>query len=49
MNINELFELAEEFFDLINPNICEDYVEENEESEIWKLCEEFFEQIGPQI
>ena len=29
--------------------LCEDYVEENEEFELWKLCEEFFGQIGQQI
>lgn len=49
MNINEFFEITEEFFDLMNPNLCEDYVEENEEFELWKLCEEFFGQIGQQI
>lgn len=49
MNINEFFEIAERFFELMNPNLCEDYIEENEESELWKLCEDFFDQMGPQI
>ena len=49
MNINELLEIAEEFFDNMHPNFCEDYVEQNEEFELWKLCEDFFSQIGQQI
>ena len=36
MNINEFFEIAEKFFDLINPNLCEEYVEEKRECELWK-------------
>jgi ferritin len=49
MNINELLEIAEEFFDNMHPNFCEDYVEQNEESELWKLCEDFFSQMGQQV
>ncbi len=49
MNINEFLEIVEEFFDLIHPNFCDDYVEEDNEFNLWKICEEFFEQIGPQI
>ena len=49
MNINEFFDIAEDFFDTLNPNFCEDYFEENIECEFLKICEEFFYQIGPQI
>ena len=49
MNINEFFDIAEEFFDTLNPKFCEDYFEENSEGEFWKICEDFFEEIGPQI
>jgi hypothetical protein len=49
MNINEFFDIAEEFFDKLNPKFCEDYFEENIEFELWKICEEFFQQIGQQI
>jgi len=49
MNINEFFDIAQEFFDTLNPNFCEDYFEENSECEFLKICEEFFYQIGPQI
>lgn len=41
MNINELLYIAKEFFEIIHPNFCEDYVEENEEFKLWKLCEDF--------
>lgn len=49
MNINDFFDIAEDFFDKLNPNFCEDYFEENSECEILKICEDFFYQIGPQI
>jgi hypothetical protein len=49
MNISEFLDIAEEFFGIMHPNYCEDYIEENYESELWKICEEFFEQMGPQI
>ncbi len=49
MNITEIFCIIENFFDLIHPNFCDDYVEEDNEFNLWKICEEFFEQIGPQI
>jgi hypothetical protein len=49
MNMTEFFEIAQEFFDLMNPNFSDEYIEENEESELWKLCEDFFEQMRPQI
>jgi hypothetical protein len=49
MNINDFFDITEDFFDKLNPNFCEDYFEENIEFEFWKICEDFFYQIGPQI
>lgn len=49
MNINEFLDIAEEFFDMMHPNFCDDYVEENNECQLWKICEEFFEQIGQQF
>jgi hypothetical protein len=48
MDINEFFNVAEEFFNLINPNICEDY-DQDYESEIWKLCDDFFKQMRQQF
>lgn len=49
MNINEFLEIAGRFFDMKHPNFSEDYIEENDESELWKICEEFFEQMRPQV
>jgi hypothetical protein len=61
MNINEFLEIADEFFSVIHPNYCDDYIEEDKEdkedkednednkSEFWSICEDFFQQIGPQI
>jgi len=49
ININEFFDIVEEFFDAMHPNYCDVYVEENTQCQLWKICEEFFEQIGPQI
>jgi hypothetical protein len=49
MNINELLYIAKEFFEIIHPNFCDDYIEENDELELWKLCEDFFQQIGQQF
>ena len=51
MNINELFDVAEEFFDIIYPNFCDDYVDENMEFpfSFWEICEEWFHEMGPQI
>jgi len=49
VSINEFFEIAEKFFAMKHPTYFEDYIEDNNESELWKICEEFFEQIGPQI
>ena len=49
MDIKELYEIIDEFFIILNPNISNDYIEENDDSELWKLCEDFFEQMGPQI
>lgn len=49
MNINELLHVAEEFFELMNPNFCQDYINENEESELWKICDDFFQQMGQQV
>lgn len=42
MNINE-------FFDIMQPNFCDDYVEVNNECQLWKICEELFEHMGQQI
>ena len=39
MNINDFFDIAEEFFDKLNPNFCEDYFEENSECEFLKICD----------
>ncbi len=49
MNINELLEIAEEFFDNMHPNFCENYIEINYEdvSEFWRITGEFFDQIHP--
>jgi hypothetical protein len=49
MDINEFLEIAGRFFDMKHPNYCEDYIEENDESELWKIIEDFFEQIRPQV
>jgi len=52
MDINEFFNVAEEFFNLINPNICEYYDEDYDqdyESELWKLCDDFFKQMRQQF
>ena len=52
MNINEFLEIADEFFSVLHPNYCDDYIEEDKEdnkSEFWSICKEFFQQIGPQI
>jgi len=49
MNINDLLCITEDFFGIIYPNFCDEYVEENNECQLWKICEEFFEQMGPQI
>ena len=49
MNINDFLALAKEFFDQLNPNFCEDYIEGPEEFAVWKLCEDFFNQMGPQV
>jgi hypothetical protein len=42
MNINK-------FFDIMQPNFGDDYVEANNECQLWKICEKFFEQIRPQV
>ena len=47
MNINEFFEIAEKFFDNINPNYCDDYIEEEFNNEFWQILEDFFNQINP--
>jgi hypothetical protein len=49
MNINEFLDIAEEFFGIMHPNFCDDYVEKNNECQLWTICEEFFEQIGQQV
>lgn len=47
MNINEFLIIAEEFFDIVHPNFCEDFVQDSVESEFWTICEEFFQEINP--
>ena len=53
MDINDFFNVAEDFFTIINPNICEDYDhdydDEDYESEIWKLFDDFFKQMRQQF
>ena len=47
--MNDYFE---EFFNMMNPNFCDDYMEDIENDSIiqfWELCEDFFSQMGPQI
>jgi len=48
MNIN-LFDIADDFFTMLNPNFCDDDIEEIEPCELWQICEEFFEQMGQQF
>ena len=48
MNINEFFEIAQNFFDAINQNFCEEYVEQEESNnEFWQILEDFFNEINP--
>jgi|LauGreDrversion4_2_1035121.scaffolds.fasta_scaffold2512134_2 hypothetical protein len=51
MNISEFIEICEQFFDTMNPNYCEDYIDENYDSEtmneFWIALEDFFNQINP--
>ena len=49
MNINEFLEIVEEFFDLMHPNFCDDYVEDINKCQLWTICDDFFQQIGPQV
>lgn len=49
MDIYEFLYIAKEFFDQLNPNFCEEYIEEPEEFEVWNLCEDFFNKMGPQV
>ena len=49
MNINEFLDIAEEFFGIMHPNFCDEYIEENNECQLLKICEEFFQQMGQQV
>lgn len=49
MNSNDLLEIAEEFFQQINPNFCEDYFEKIDFVELWEVCEDFFYQFRQQV
>jgi hypothetical protein len=49
MNINDLLKATKEFFDMMNPNFCDDYVEDIELSELWEFCEDFFYQFRQQV
>ena len=43
MNIQEFFQVCEDFFDQLNPNICEDYEVEDVEK-VQKTSEELLEE-----
>lgn len=49
MNINDFLAITKEFFERLNPNFCDDYIEVSEGVEFWNLCEDFFNQMGPQV
>jgi hypothetical protein len=47
MDIKEALALAEQFFYILHPNFCEDYMEQDDEFEFFKMCEDFFNQLNP--
>ena len=49
MDLQLFFEISQDYFDHLHPNICEEYIYDDNAITLFQVCQEFFDQMGQQF